>query len=159
GAHPGRRVHHSRRSTERHRRADEDVSDPARREQPNLRHRRQDADRLAQAGRFWIGPDRADTAGYRRHCFLLPLRVGRRTAPNRPGDHPGLRRGSERLMVEFVRIRWPVVQRSLLAWAAYHAVRWAPVVVVALLAFYAFPLPTHLATPQLRIGDTAPQTV
>jgi cyclic-di-AMP phosphodiesterase PgpH len=62
-------------------------------------------------------------------------------------------------MVEFVRIRWPAVQRSLLAWAAYHAVRWAPVVVVALLAFYAFPLPTHLATPQLRTGDLAPQTV
>ena len=62
-------------------------------------------------------------------------------------------------MVEFVRIRWPAVQRSLLAWAGYHAVRWAPVAVVALLAFYAFPLPTHLATPQLRIGDTAPQTV
>jgi putative nucleotidyltransferase with HDIG domain len=62
-------------------------------------------------------------------------------------------------MVELIRIRWPAVQRSLLAWAAYHAVRWAPVVIVALLAFYAFPLPTHLAAPLLRVGDPAPQTV
>ena len=60
--HAGRRVHHPRRGAERHRRADEDVPHPARREQQDGGHRRQDADRSAAAGGLGAGPDRADAA-------------------------------------------------------------------------------------------------
>ncbi len=62
-------------------------------------------------------------------------------------------------MPELGRVRWPAVQQSLLAWAAYHALRWAPVVIVAALAFWAFPLPAHLAAPLLRVGETATETI
>ena len=62
-------------------------------------------------------------------------------------------------MATLPRMPSAAVRRSLLTRAAYHAVRWAPVVVVALLAFWAFPLPTHLAAPLLRVGNTATETV
>jgi cyclic-di-AMP phosphodiesterase PgpH len=62
-------------------------------------------------------------------------------------------------MPELGRVRWPAVQRSLLAWAAYHALRWAPVVILATLAFWVFPLPTHLAAPLLRVGETATESI
>jgi putative nucleotidyltransferase with HDIG domain len=62
-------------------------------------------------------------------------------------------------MVELPRLPWTVVRRSLPAWALYHALRWSPVVVVAALAYWAFPLPGRLATPALRVGEAAPQTV
>jgi len=62
-------------------------------------------------------------------------------------------------MPELGRVRWPAVQQSLLAWAAHHALRWAPVVIVSALAFWAFPLPAHLAAPLLRVGETATETI
>jgi putative nucleotidyltransferase with HDIG domain len=62
-------------------------------------------------------------------------------------------------MVELAPDRWPVVRRSLPAWALHHALRWSPVLVVAAIAYWAFPLPGRLAAPALRIGEAAPQTV
>jgi putative nucleotidyltransferase with HDIG domain len=61
-------------------------------------------------------------------------------------------------MVELPRA-WIAARRSLPAWALYHALRWTPVLVVAGIAFWAFPLPGRLATPTLHVGEAAPQTV
>jgi putative nucleotidyltransferase with HDIG domain len=49
--------------------------------------------------------------------------------------------------------------RSLAGWLAYHALRWAPLLAVAGLAYLVFPLPAHLAAPALRVGEVAEQTV
>ncbi len=62
-------------------------------------------------------------------------------------------------MVELPPLRWPVPRRSLAVWAAYHALRWAPVAVVSAIAYWAFPLPGRLATPVVHVGENAPQTV
>ncbi|HEY8106750.1 MAG TPA: hypothetical protein VIE46_11640, partial [Gemmatimonadales bacterium] len=62
-------------------------------------------------------------------------------------------------MVELAHDRWPVVRRSVPAWALYHALRWSPVLIVAAIAYWAFPLPGRLAAPALRVGEAAPQTV
>lgn len=62
-------------------------------------------------------------------------------------------------MVELAPDRRPVVRRSLPAWALHHALRWSPVLVVSAIAYWAFPLPGRLATPALRVGEAAPQTV
>ena len=62
-------------------------------------------------------------------------------------------------MVELPTLRWPVPRRSLATWAAYHALRWAPVAVVSAIAYWAFPLPGRLAAPVFHVGENAPQTV
>src|SRR5262249_25759818 len=129
------------------------------REQPDRRHGRQDPDRSSQAGGLRSGPDRADPAGDRRHRVLLSHRARRGATPDRSRDHSGLRGGSERLMIDLARLRLPSGQSSLLAWAMYHALRWAPVIVLAALAFWVFPSPTHLTAPLLRVGETATESI
>jgi putative nucleotidyltransferase with HDIG domain len=62
-------------------------------------------------------------------------------------------------MVDLSRLRLQAVQRSLLARAWYHGVRCAPVAVLAALAFWAFPLPAHLAAPLLRVGENATESI
>ena len=59
-------------------------------------------------------------------------------------------------MVELPPLRWPVPRRSLAVWAAYHALRWAPVAVVSAIAYWAFPLPGRLATPVVHVGEKSP---
>jgi putative nucleotidyltransferase with HDIG domain len=43
--------------------------------------------------------------------------------------------------------------------AVYHGLRWLPLVLVAVLTYYLFPAPAHLAAPALRVGEIAEQTV
>jgi putative nucleotidyltransferase with HDIG domain len=62
-------------------------------------------------------------------------------------------------MVELAHVRLSASRRSLLGWALYHALRWAPVAVVSAIAYWAFPLPGRLAAPALHPGENAPQTV
>ena len=62
-------------------------------------------------------------------------------------------------MIELGQLRAFLGHRSFLAWATYHALRWAPVIVLAALAFWVFPSPTHLTAPLLRVGETATETI
>lgn len=62
-------------------------------------------------------------------------------------------------MIELARLRERLAYRSLSAWAAYHAARWAPVFLLAALTFWVFPSPTHLTAPLLRVGESATETI
>jgi putative nucleotidyltransferase with HDIG domain len=62
-------------------------------------------------------------------------------------------------MVELPRVGNLDVPRSLAGRGLHHALRWAPVVVVSGIAYWAFPLPGRLATPMVHVGEAAPQTV
>ncbi|HEX5385953.1 MAG TPA: HDIG domain-containing protein [Gemmatimonadales bacterium] len=54
---------------------------------------------------------------------------------------------------------WHVSEGGWRGAATYHVLRWLPLVGVAVLTYFVFPLPAHLAAPALRVGDVADQTI
>ncbi len=54
---------------------------------------------------------------------------------------------------------WHLSHQSWGGAVAYHALRWLPLVLVAVITYYVFPLPAHLAAPALRVGEIADQAV
>jgi cyclic-di-AMP phosphodiesterase PgpH len=55
--------------------------------------------------------------------------------------------------------RWHVFHDSWSRALTYHALRWVPLLLVAVLTYYVFPLPAHLAAPALHVGEVAERTI
>jgi len=54
---------------------------------------------------------------------------------------------------------WSVPDQSWAGAVAYHALRWLPLVCVAVLTYLIFPLPGHITAPAVRVGEIADQTI
>src|SRR5690606_2355784 len=116
--------------------------------------------RPAAAGGLRPGPDRADPAGHRGDRVHVLPGDGRGAPPDRPRDHPGVPGGPGR--VREPAVAFPADRPrggSGRLRGRDHALRWALLAGVALVAHPAFPLPAGAGTPVFAAGEVADRDV